>query len=112
MPWLVLLLSAVLEAVWATALDRSDGLTKLEPTIVFAGASLLSLGALAYVARHIPMSVAYASWAGLGAGFTVVWSMISGAEYVSTAKVVLLAGLIGCVVGLKLVHIPGPKRPE
>ena len=109
MPWLVLLVSALLEAVWATALDHSDGLTQLSPSIVFAVACLASMGALAYVARHIPMSVAYASWAGLGAGFTVVWSMLSGGESVSVAKVALLAGLIGCVVGLKLVHARGPS---
>ena len=35
MPWIVLVLSGVLEAVWAVALGRSDGFTKLTPTVVF-----------------------------------------------------------------------------
>ncbi|MET3165565.1 UNVERIFIED_ORG: multidrug transporter EmrE-like cation transporter [Arthrobacter sp. UYEF10] len=34
--WLMLLASAVLEAVWATALGNSDGFTHLLPTLVFA----------------------------------------------------------------------------
>jgi len=32
MAWFVLVLSGVLEAVWATALGRSDGLTRPVPT--------------------------------------------------------------------------------
>ncbi len=36
MSWLVLVLSGVLEAVWATALSRSAGLTRLAPALVFA----------------------------------------------------------------------------
>ena len=35
MSWFVLVLSGVLEAVWATALGRSDGLTRPVPTATF-----------------------------------------------------------------------------
>src|SRR5699024_3418077 len=35
MAWLVLRVSAVLEAVWATALGASDGLTRVVPAVVF-----------------------------------------------------------------------------
>ena len=48
MAWLVLVVSGVLEAVWATALSKSDGFTKLVPSIVFVIALLLSMGGLAY----------------------------------------------------------------
>ena len=40
----------------------------------------------------------------MGASLTVVYGMLSGAESVSAVKVVLLVGLIGCVIGLKLAH--------
>jgi quaternary ammonium compound-resistance protein SugE len=43
MSWLVLVLSGVLGAVWATALGRSGGLTRLAPSLVFAGALALSM---------------------------------------------------------------------
>ena len=38
--WIVLLGSAVLEAVWATALGASAGFTQPVPTVVFAVAAI------------------------------------------------------------------------
>ena len=35
MSWLVLVLSGALEAVWATALGRTEGFTRVAPTVVF-----------------------------------------------------------------------------
>ncbi|MGB2720412.1 MAG: SMR family transporter, partial [Rhodococcus sp. (in: high G+C Gram-positive bacteria)] len=34
MAWLILVVSGVLEAVWATALGKSEGFTKLGPSVV------------------------------------------------------------------------------
>ena len=104
MAWLVLVLSGVLEAVWAVALGKSEGLSRLAPTLVFLVGILLSMGGLAYALRTLPIGTAYAGWVGVGASLTVVYGMLSGAESVSAVKVVLLVGLIGCVIGLKLAH--------
>ncbi|GAA1650720.1 DMT family transporter [Actinoplanes couchii] len=108
MAWIVLVVSALLEAVWATALGASDGFTNLVPSLVFAGTLVVSMVTLAYVVKHIPMSVAYAIWSGLGAAFTVAWAMITGGEAVSVLKVVFLAGIIVCIAGLKLLKPPAP----
>ena len=102
MAWLVLVLSGVLEAVWAVALGKSEGLSRLAPTLVFLVGILLSMGGLAYALRTLPIGTAYAVWVGVGASLTVVYGMLSGAESVSAVKVVLLVGLIGCVIGLTL----------
>ena len=67
MAWIILLLSAVLEAVWATALEASNGFTVLVPSIVFAVAAALSMAGLGYAMKHIAISTAYAVWTGLGA---------------------------------------------
>jgi quaternary ammonium compound-resistance protein SugE len=103
MPWIVLLASAVLEAVWATALGASNGFSELVPSIVFGIALVLSMLGLGYAARHIPISTAYAIWTGTGAALTVAWGMLTGAEAVTLLRVVFLAGILCCVVGLKLV---------
>lgn len=103
MSWLVLVLSGVLEAVWATALGRSEGLTRWIPTVVFAVALVLSMGGLAYAMRELPTGTAYAVWVGVGAALTVAWAMATGAEPVSLVRVLLLLGIVGCVVGLKVV---------
>lgn len=104
MAWAVLVVSGVLEAVWATALGRSVGFTRLVPSIVFAVAVVLSMVGLAYAMRELPVGTAYAVWVGIGASITVAYAMANGTEPVSLAKILLIMGLIGCVVGLKLVH--------
>jgi quaternary ammonium compound-resistance protein SugE len=102
--WLVLLGSGVLEAVWATALGRSAGLTKPVPTAVFAVTVVTSMVGLAWAMRTLPTGTAYAVWVGVGASLTVVYGMVTGDEPVSLAKVLLILGLVGCIVGLKLAH--------
>ena len=103
MSWIVLIASGVLEAVWATALGKSEGFTKLWPTVTFAGALVLSMAGLAWAMRDIPVGTAYAVWVGIGASLTVLYAMIFGGEPVSVIKILLILGLVGCVIGLKLV---------
>jgi quaternary ammonium compound-resistance protein SugE len=102
--WLVLILSGVLEAVWATALGRSEGFTRLAPSVVFAVTLLGSMAGLAYAMRGLPIGTAYAVWVGIGAALTAGYAMWAGQEPVSTIRVLLLAGIVGCVIGLKLTH--------
>ena len=104
MSWFVLVLSGVLEAVWATALDRSQGFTRVGPSILFLVALVLSMAGLAYAMRELPVGTSYAVWVGIGAVLTVVYAMITGSESASLVKLLLLGGIVGCVVGLKLVH--------
>ena len=102
--WLVLVLSGVLEAVWAVALGRSEGFSRLTPSLVFLVGIVLSMVGLAYAMRTLPVGTAYAVWVGIGASLTVAYGMASGAEPVTLVRVLLLVGLIGCIVGLKLAH--------
>lgn len=103
MAWIVLVVSGVLEAVWATALGRSEGFSRLGPSVVFTVALVLSMGGLAYAMRTLPTGSSYAVWVGVGATLTVVYAMVTGAEPVTVARVLLITGLVGCIVGLKLV---------
>lgn len=103
MAWLVLILSGVLEAVWATALDRSEWFSRTGPTVVFAVSLAASMAGLAWAMREIPVGTAYVVWVGVGAVLTVAWAMLTGGEAVTVVKLLLLAGIVGCVVGLKLV---------
>jgi len=102
--WLVLALSGVLEAVWASALARTEGFTRLTPTVVFAVALAASMAGLAYAMRGLPLGTAYAVWVGIGAALTAGYAMLSGEEPASVLRVFLLLGIVGCVIGLKLTH--------
>jgi quaternary ammonium compound-resistance protein SugE len=103
MAWIILVVSGVLEAVWATALGRSEGFSRPVPTTVFGVALVLSMVGLAYAMRTLPTGTAYAVWVGIGASLTVVYAMVTGTEPVTVARVVFLLLIISGIVGLKLV---------
>jgi quaternary ammonium compound-resistance protein SugE len=103
MSWIVLIVSGLLEAVWATALGKSEGFTKLWPSVVFGVALIASMAGLAFAMRDISTGMADAVWVGIGAALTVLYAMIFGGEPASLIKVLLILGLVGCIVGLKLV---------
>lgn len=108
MVWTVLLLSAVLEAVWASALGLSEGFTRPAPTVVFLVAVTLSMLGLGYALGRIPIGTAYAVWTGVGTALTVSYAMVSGAESASIGKIVFITGIVVAVIGLKVV--PGTRR--
>jgi quaternary ammonium compound-resistance protein SugE len=103
MAWLVLVASGVLEAVWATAMDRSDGFSRLLPSLIFAVSLLFSMAGLAFAMRSLPTGTSYAVWVGVGAVLTVGYAMLTGDETASPVKVLLIAGVVGCFAGLKVV---------
>lgn len=102
MAWLILVVSGVLEAVWATALSKSDGFTRLVPALIFVVALLFSMSGLAIAMRSLPTGTSYAVWVGIGAVLTVGYAMLAGNETATPVKLLLIAGALGCIVGLKL----------
>ncbi|MBD7994595.1 multidrug efflux SMR transporter [Arthrobacter sp. Sa2CUA1] len=103
MAWVILIASGMLEAVWATALGKSNNFRKPLPSIVFVLALTASMAGLAWAMLSIPVGTAYAVWVGIGAVLTAAYAMAFGGEKATVAKVVLLMGIIGCVIGLKVV---------
>ncbi len=110
--WVTLLVSAVLEAVWANALAASDGFTRLAPSALFVVATIASTVGLATAMRGIPTGTAYAVWTSVGTLLTVAYSVATGAEPLTCVKAALLLGIVGCVVGLKLLDQPRRERPS
>lgn len=104
MAWIVLLVSGLFEAVWATALGKSEGFSKLTPSVVFTVGLIVSMAGLAYALRTLPVGTAYAVWVGIGAAVTVGYAMLTGAEAASFVKILLILGIVGCVIGLKVLH--------
>lgn len=103
MHWLILVISGLFEAVWATALGKSEGLTRLVPSLVFVVGLVLSMLGLAYAMRELPTGTAYAVWVGIGATVTVLYAMATGTEPVSLARLLFLLMIVSGIVGLKLV---------
>ena len=104
MAWIVLVVSGVLETVWAAALSRSAGFTRLVPSVVFGVALVLSMAGLAYALRTIPVGTGYAVWVGIGAVGAASYGMAVLGETVSAARILCLVLIVAGVLGLKLLH--------
>ncbi|MET9776053.1 SMR family transporter [Streptomyces sp. NPDC006367] len=104
MAWIVLILSGIMETVWAAALDASHNLTRLRPALLFVGALVLSMAGLSYAMRAIPIGTSYAIWVGIGAVGTAVYGMVAHHDPATAGRLICLALIVGGVVGLKFMH--------
>lgn len=104
MAWIVLVVSALFESVWANALDRLAG-GALTPAnwAAFLIGSVISVGGLAWALRYLPVGTSYAIWVGIGAAATVIWAVMAGTETLSLLKIAFIIGIVACVAGLKIV---------
>lgn len=103
MAWLALIMGGLFEVGFTTSLRFVDGFRNWPWVAAFLVSVTLSMGLLEYAGRTIPLGTAYAIWAGVGAAGTAIVGIIWFAEPASLPRLVLLAGLIGCIVGLKLL---------
>ena len=104
MAWLVLATAGLLEIVWATALQRSDGFTKVWPTALGVATAALSLALLSMALKTLPVGTAYAVWVGIGAVGVAVVGIVASGESASAARLLFLGLIVGGVIGLRLVE--------
>jgi quaternary ammonium compound-resistance protein SugE len=104
MAWIALVVSGILETVWAAALAQSRGFTRLFPSVVFGVAIVLSMAGLSYALRTIPIGTGYAVWVGIGAVGTAAYGMAALGEPATTARLLCLVAIVAGVVGLKFLH--------
>jgi quaternary ammonium compound-resistance protein SugE len=104
MAWIWLVLGGLFEVGFTTCLRNADGFRNIPWTLAFLVSVTLSMGLLEYAARSIPMGTAYAVWTGIGAVGTVLVGIAFYGEPLNAIRLALIAGLIGCIVGLRLFH--------
>jgi quaternary ammonium compound-resistance protein SugE len=108
MAWLTVVVAGIFETCFAVLLKKSDGLTRLWPTIGFAVCALISFGLLTMALKKLEVGSAYAVWTGIGATGTVIVGILALGESVSTLKIVSVALILLGVIGLNLVGVnPG-----
>ncbi len=102
MAWTVLIAAGLLEIVWAIALKQSDGFARLWPSVLGVTAAAVSFALLTWALKHLPVSLAYAVWVGIGALGVAVAGIVAFGEPVSIPRVVFLLLILIGVVGLRL----------
>lgn len=98
-----LLLVAIASEVAATAtLPRADGFRNPLWSVLVCAGYALSIWLLALVVDKMPVSIAYAVWAGLGTALVAVIGVLFLHESVDAMKVAAIGLIIGGVVILNL----------
>lgn len=102
MSWIVLVVAGLLEVVWAVAMKRSEGLTRLPETIVFAVALVASMLLLARALRDLPVGTGYAVWTGIGAIGTALVGVLALGDSAALPRLGAIGLIAAGIVGLAL----------
>ena len=102
--WVILLVAALLEIVWAIALKEADGFSKLGPTVVGLVAAATSFALLTFALRQLPIGTAYAVWVGIGAVGVAAAGIIGRGESASPPRLLFLGLILVGVAGLRAVE--------
>lgn len=102
MPWLQLLIAALLEIVWAVGLKYTHGFSRTVPSLITIGGMLGSFYFLSLAVRALPIGTAYAVWTGIGALGTAIFGMIFFHESRDLIRLASIGLILLGVVGLRL----------
>ena len=107
MSWVFLIAAGLCEIFYAAAMPRTEGFTRLWPSL-FCGAFIAaSMYLLSLATRTIPVGTAYAVWVGIGAVGTAVYGMLALGEDRSVAGMACFGLILMGIVGLKLLTLRG-----
>lgn len=102
--WTVLLISGLLEIVWASLLKRAEGFRYRRWLALGLSIELISVTMLAWTMQELSLGAAYAAWAGIGTVGTIIVGVILYKEKVTLQRFLLLAVLVMGIVGLQFVE--------
>lgn len=102
MSWIYLLIAGILEMGWAVGLKYTHGFSRLVPSVLTLVAMVGSFIFLSLALRHLPISMAYAIWTGIGIVGTVIAGLIFFYESLSPWQVLSVALIVAGIVGLRV----------
>lgn len=97
------------EVVATTALARSDGLTRLVPSLLALAFYAIAFWFLSYALRVMPTGIVYAIWSGLG---IVLIAAVSWIWYDQRLDLPALAGLGLIILGVLVVNLFSNSMPH
>ncbi|WP_163970855.1 DMT family transporter [Oceanobacillus halotolerans] len=107
MAYIYLLLGVIAEVFGTTMLKLSDGFTKVLPVIGGLGGFIIALFFLALSFKSIPLSVAYATWSGLGTAGAVILSILIWKDKINISGVF---GILLIITGIVLLNSIGTTQ--
>lgn len=102
MAWLLLTGAIITEVIATSALKASDGFSRLVPSLIVVAGYGCSFLLLSFTLKHMPVSVAYAIWAGLGTALIAFVGVVLLNEPMTAIKALGITMIIGGTVTLNL----------
>lgn len=102
MKYLFLGLAICLEVVGSSFLAKSNGFTKLMPSIITVIAFSACFFFFSQALKSIPLGIAYAIWAGLGIVLTATVSVIVFKQKLDTPAIL---GMLLIVAGVVVINV-------
>ena len=100
MPALLLAAAIVSEVAATLALRASEGFSKPLPVAVVVVGYGLSFWLLALALKHIPVSLTYAIWSGVGTALIAIGGVVAFGETMNAMKLASLGVIVLGVAGL------------
>ncbi len=101
MAWLILFVAGLCEIGWAVGLKYTEGFTRLVPSVLTAGAMIVSLVLLGIALKTLPVGTGYAVWTGIGAVGTAILGIVLFGESMEAMRLASIALIVAGIVGLK-----------
>ncbi len=108
--WLLLVVSGLMEIVWAYTMKLSHGFTVLWPSIITIVILTVSFFMLAKAVNVLGIGLSYAVFTGIGVVGTTLISIFVLDEGASPLKLISLGFLIVGILGLKLCDKEGEEK--
>ena len=102
MTWIYLVVAGILEVVWATALKMSQGFSQLGASIVTVVGMVLSFVFMGLAVKHLPLSLAYPIWTGIGAVGSILVGVMFFRDRLPAITWLFVALLVIGIVGIKV----------
>jgi quaternary ammonium compound-resistance protein SugE len=102
MYWIVLVFAGLFEIAWAIGLKYTQGFTRLLPSVLTAGAMVVSIVLLAIATKKLPLGTAYAVWTGIGAVGAVTLGILLFGESAQPLRLLCVGLILAGIVGLKV----------
>ena len=103
-PWIYLIIAGLLEMGWAVTLKKTEGFTKLGPSLLTLGLMGVSFYLLSVSMRDLPTGTSYAVWVGIGAAGTALVGIFFLGEPRSALRLASIGLIVLGVIGLRLAE--------
>ncbi|MDM8214092.1 multidrug efflux SMR transporter [Enterococcus hirae] len=102
MSWIYLGIAGILEIVWAVAMKFSHGFTNLFYTGITIVGLVFSFVFLALATKHLPLSLSYPVWTGIGAVGSIIAGVILFHDKITPVTWMFIVMLVIGLIGIKV----------